>query len=122
MNFPFPIRIGIVGSRSFADAALLASVMEDYTRYNALPNLIVSGGARGADTLALAWATAQGIPTLVLPPDTARFGKRAFFIRNCAIVRYSTLLIAFWDGESKGTKFTLAEAKRQGVQAMVVRV
>ena len=43
---------------------------------------VVSGGAKGADSLAFQWATAAGIPATAVPADWKRYGDAAGVIRN----------------------------------------
>lgn len=111
MNESKPIvRIAIVGGRDFSDYGLmkerLAEVAQQYTII-----CVVSGGARGADTLGERWAKENGISTMIFPADWDRFGKSAGFRRNKDIVANADLVVAFWDGKSKGTKSTIDLAK-----------
>ena len=114
------IRVAIVGSRGFGDSRLLAStmctVLEHYTVTE-----VVSGGARGADTLGEQWAKAHGIPTRVFLPDWNRFGRSAGFRRNRDIIDNCDLCVAFWDGQSRGTKSSIDLAKQAGKRVLVVR-
>lgn len=73
---------------------------------------IVSGGAIGADRLGARWAKAQGIKLTEFLPDWERFGKRAGFIRNEDIIKAADAILAFWDGQSRGTANSLSIAKR----------
>jgi len=68
-------------------------------------SLVVSGGARGIDTLAEEYADKNCIPKLIFLPDYKRYGKIAPLVRNKLIVNNSDMVIAFWDGVSRGTKF-----------------
>lgn len=52
-------------------------------------------------------AAAHGLPYKEFPADWEAHGKRAGFIRNQQIVNYADRVVAFWDGESKGTKSTI---------------
>ena len=94
------MKIGIIGSRGFNNYELLEKTLEEYQN----AELVVSGGAQGADKLGERWAKEKGIKTLIFKPNWEKFGKSAGFIRNQDIVKNSDLVIAFWDGESKGTK------------------
>ena len=100
------MKIGIIGSRTFNDYELLKEVMSDYlNRDNELNcDLVVSGGARGADYLGERWAKENNIPTLIFKPDWDKYGKSAGFIRNEDIVKNSDFVVVFWDGVSKGSK------------------
>jgi hypothetical protein len=55
------------------------------------------------------------------PANWDRHGKAAGGIRNTAMANYGTHLIAFWDGESPGTRDMIAKAKRAGLKVLVIR-
>lgn len=109
-------RIGVIGSRNFRDFDLLCDVLSGYD-----PKVIVSGGAQGADKLAEEWARKNNIDTLIFKPDWEKFGRSAGFVRNKDIVENSDILIAFWDGKSKGTANSIDLAKKMGKIVRVVR-
>jgi hypothetical protein len=71
---------------------------------------IVSGGAKGVDKLGERFAKENNIPIKQFLPDWNTYGKKAGIIRNVQMVDYCDLAIFFWDGESKGTKFTIMES------------
>ena len=77
---------------------------------------VISGGARGIDTLAFQTAEALGIRNLQFLPDREKFqGKmilQAYQERNRQIVDRCDILLAIWDGKSTGTRNTLAYARR----------
>lgn len=106
------IRLAIIGSRGFEDYDYMLVeldkllVAEDYNIIE-----IVSGGARGADTLAERLARANGFPVKVFPADWNRFGKSAGFIRNRDIVQRADVVCAFWDGVSNGTQHSFELCK-----------
>lgn len=81
---------------------------------------IVSGGARGADTLAERYASERGIKMLVIKPDWDRHGKSAGLIRNRDIIAQADVVIAFWDGDSPGTKYAIDYSKKLGKKLYVV--
>lgn len=71
---------------------------------------IISGGAIGVDTLAKQAATRLGLPFAEYKPDYELFGKLAPLCRNTTIVERADLVIAFWDGHSRGTLDTIQKA------------
>lgn len=81
---------------------------------------IVSGGARGADAMAESYAKAHGFPCTVYPADWEKHGRKAGFLRNRQIVDHADMVLALWDGESKGTGMTIDLAKRKGVPLVIV--
>jgi len=65
------------------------------------------------DALGKKYATEHGIEYQEFPADWERFGKSAGFERNKYIVTAADVVVAFWDGKSKGTEHTLEIAKKQ---------
>ncbi len=102
------MKLAVVGSRDFSDLSMVEKVLTvDVNRITE----IVSGGARGVDTAAAAFAEKQGIKIKVFLPDWDKFGRAAGPIRNKQIVEYCDEIIAFWDGKSPGTKSSLMLAR-----------
>ena len=100
---PSNIRVIVTGSRTFNDYALVTEAVNRLAKdYNITQ--IVSGCARGADKLGERYAQEKGIPLAKFPADWETLGKRAGFIRNKQMAEYSDVLIAFWDGSSRGTQ------------------
>ena len=64
------MNIAIVGGRDFSDYTLLKESILAYINTHEKPENIVSGGAKGADTLAAQFAAEMGIPLLVFKPDS----------------------------------------------------
>ena len=102
-------KIAVVGSRDFDDYEWMKTVLTDYLDEM---DLLVSGGARGADSLGARFAKEHRVQTLIFKPDWETHGKAAGPIRNKQIVEACDVLIAFWDGKSKGTKNSIDTARR----------
>ena len=123
------LRVIIAGSRDFNDYKLLKkSAIEIITKKTMLPDLtrIISGGARGADTLGERFANEMGLEISRFIPDWDGLGKRAGYVRNAEMAKFAVeddndgMLIAFWDGQSRGTKHMIDLAKRYGLEVHVV--
>ena len=123
------LRVIIAGSRDFNDYKLLKkSAIEIITKKTMLPDLtrIISGGARGADTLGERFANEMGLEISRFIPDWDGLGKRAGYVRNAEMAKFAVedgnygVLIAFWDGQSRGTKHMIDLAKRYGLEVHVV--
>lgn len=107
------MNIAIVGGRDFSDYTLLKESLSAYISiYSGIPDNIVSGGAKGADTLAAQFAAEMDIPLLVFKPDYHKYGRGATLVRNTQIIENADVVFAFWDGQSKGTKDSITKAKK----------
>ena len=81
---------------------------------------VVSGYARGVDTVGEAWSIVNGLGYATpFPADWDRFGKSAGYRRNEEMADYADALIAVWDGESRGTKHMIDIARRKGLEVFV---
>lgn len=84
------------------------------------PQLIL-GGANGPDEFAREWAAHTDVDHLVLYPRWTQQGKQAGILRNLRMLdEQPDLVIAFWDGTSRGTKHTIDEARRRGIPVEVI--
>ena len=110
------MRIGIVGSRNFNNYSFFQICLDEL---NLDISTIISGGVIGADTLAERYAKENDIELLVLKPEWNKYGKGAGFIRNTQIVNESEMIIAFWDGESNGTRDTISKAKKKDIPVKI---
>jgi len=103
-------RLAVVGSRTCESPHLIPIWLNKFLASHHNNLIIVSGGAKGVDTLATDWAKAHNVPTDIYLPNWSSQGPSAGFIRNHAIWGNADMGIAFWDGFSRGTahSFTLA--------------
>ena len=108
----------IAGSRGFWQYDVLCSSL-----YNVAWEVteVVSGTARGADQLGEKWGAQMGIPVKRFPANWDAYGKRAGYLRNAEMAEYADALVAFWDGESRGTKHMIDLAEKAGLQVHIVR-
>jgi predicted Rossmann fold nucleotide-binding protein DprA/Smf involved in DNA uptake len=113
------MNLGIIGSRSFNDYELLKKEVDDFIKDIKIDH-IVSGGAKGADSLGEKYAGEHGIKILIFLPDWQKFGKKAGYIRNIDIIENSDIVIAFWDGESKGTKHSIDLANKMNKKVKII--
>jgi hypothetical protein len=109
---------GIVGDRNLVDAELVDRELATLVAARGLPARVVSGGARGADTLAAAWARARGIALVEHAPKT--WGAPALLARNALIVRDADLIVAFLARDSRGTRDTIDKAQKAGKPTHVI--
>ena len=98
------VKLAIVGSRTFNNYSLLCEKVKEHFP---IIDTIVSGGAKGADSLAERYAKENKIPIKVYRAQWELYGKRAGPKRNLQIVAEATHVIAFHDGFSSGTLHTI---------------
>jgi len=113
------MNLAIVGSRTFNDYSLFCDSIESL-RCKVNITSFVSGGAKGADRLAERYADEFSFPITVHLPDWDGLGKGAGYARNITIVNECDILIAFWDGQSKGTKHSIQLALKSGKLVLII--
>lgn len=79
---------------------------------------VVSGCARGVDTLGEKWAIQHGVPVKKFPAAWKTHGKSAGAVRNAQMGDYAEALIAFTTG-SPGTRNMIEYAKKKGLKVFV---
>lgn len=104
------MKVAVVGSRSIIDEVGIVKVLSAYDNITE----VVSGGAKGVDSIAEKYAKDSGIRTNIFLPEWKKYGKRAGFVRNVTLIDNSDMIIAFWDGISRGTKHSIDYANRKG--------
>ena len=102
------MRVAVIGSRNLTVQNLGEYLPEDTSE-------IVSGGARGVDTSAREYAKTSGIKLTEFLPEYDKYGRSAPLNRNITIIENSDLVLAFWDGKSRGTKFVIDYCKSCGI-------
>ena len=107
------MKVAIVGSRNLTNIVLSRYVLEDVDE-------IVSGGAIGVDFCAAEYAKEKGIKLTVFLPRYEHYGRAAPIVRNKQIVDYADKIIAFWNGNSRGTLSVIKYAKKTGKPCEVI--
>lgn len=110
------MKVAIIGSRNLT--------VENFSDYLAKDTTeIISGGAKGIDSCAEKYAVSHKIKITVIKSEYEKFGRAVPVLRNKVIVSESDMVVAFWDGESKGTAFVIEECKKQNkpCKAVVIK-
>ena len=115
-------KVVIAGSRGFSNYKLLKDVCNEILKekkkeYNIV---IISGGARGADKAGEMYANEEKLDLEIFPADWKKYGKSAGFRRNEQMANVADALIAFWNGESHGTKHMIDICKEKGLEINVI--
>lgn len=101
------MKIAVIGSRELKVNNLERYLPPDTTE-------IVSGGARGIDSCAAAYAKNRGLKLKEFLPQYEKYGRSAPLKRNLQIIDYADAVYAFWDGRSRGTRFVIEKCRQQG--------
>jgi YspA, cpYpsA-related SLOG family len=109
----------VIGSRSFNDYRKLKAICK---KMISPKDTIISGGASGADHMAKLYAQENQINYIEYPANWTLHGKRAGFLRNITIIENSNMVIAFWDGTSKGTEHSINLAKQQKKPTFIIYI
>lgn len=114
------MKVIIAGGRDFNNYPLLKEKVDKILSQSEV-KLIIAGGAKGADTLAIDYAKEKGYNYLIVKADWDKLGKGAGHIRNEEMAKIGTHLIAFHDGISKGTAGMIKLAEKYNLKVRVVK-
>lgn len=106
------MKVAVIGSRG-----LHVDHLEDYLPEGVTE--IVSGGARGIDACAKDYALRHGLKLTEFLPEYEKYGRGAPLRRNITIIEYADLVLAFWDGRSRGTKYVIDNCKKRNIPVAV---
>lgn len=116
------MKLAVIGSRTLKQREVLTVIAQVVGRAKTPVTEIITGGANGVDAIAEYYAKTEGIKMTVFYPQYQAHGRRAPLIRNNVIIEEAEAMLAIWDGESSGTRYTIEKAKREGLKVMVVRL
>lgn len=123
-------RVIIAGGRDFArtpidkaDWELLTSSLDKLLQNKRRTHRIVvlCGMAKGADMAGKRYAEQRRYHVRYFPAEWEKHGKKAGMLRNAEMAQNADALVAFWDGESPGTRNMIETAKKYGLQTRVIR-
>tara|TARA_R110000851_G_scaffold321360_2_gene486759 strand:- start:373 stop:723 length:351 start_codon:yes stop_codon:yes gene_type:complete len=115
------VRTIIAGGRDYDDWSDFEGYVDEFRASIVSGMSVVSGMARGADSLAVRYAEENELRLYEFPADWDKHGKSAGHIRNSHMAAHAEALLAFWDGKSKGTKNMIDRAVGKGLLVKVVR-
>lgn len=116
-------KLAVIGSREGIDISAIPSYIEKILKLENISKtdlVIVSGGARGADQAGESWARSEGIETLIFLAKWKELGKGAGYIRNVDIIKNSDIVLAVWNGDSRGTAHSLSLARKMEKKVYLV--
>ena len=126
--------VSVIGGRDFADYELLKFKLMPY---RASITKITSGGAKGADSLAVIYAKENNIPIKEFEAEWDNlmtdqpiriktnaqgnnYNALAGFNRNTQIVKAANLIVVFWDGKSPGTRDSIGKAHKMKKDILII--
>lgn len=101
------MKVAVIGSRGLEIENLEKYLPKETTE-------IISGGAKGIDTCARNYAKSHGIKLTEILPEYEKFGRAAPLKRNDQIIERADLILAFWDGKSRGTRYVIETCQKCG--------
>jgi hypothetical protein len=112
----------VAGGRDFTNYDLLKEKVDNILSQKKLTHkiLILSGKSIGADCLGEIYALENNLEILSYPADWGKFGKKAGVKRNAEMINDADALIAFWNGNSQGTKYMIDIATKKGKMIRVI--
>ena len=115
------MKIIIAGGRTFNNYNLIFEKCEEaFSQQTEIE--VVSGIAKGADALGELYSKEKGYKLTQFAPDWNKYGKGAGYKRNEQMALYADALIAFWDGESRGTKSMIELAEKHKLKIKIIRI
>lgn len=114
------MKVIIAGGRDFTEFELLYSSCKTILENKDVEE-IVSGCAKGADRAGELYAEFHKIPIKKFPAEWDKYGKSAGYRRNKDMAEYADVLIAFWNGESKGTKHMIDLATANKLEVHIIK-
>lgn len=105
----------VSGSRTIISYKLVKEAIESSPWFGRIDTIFV-GDAKGVDALVVRWCKENGITYRIFKAEWNLYGKSAGPERNREMIRAGgEALVAVWDGESKGTKNMIQQAKQHGL-------
>lgn len=117
------MKLIVAGGRDFDDKEYMFKCLSELVNKEAIPDnpQLVCGMARGADMLAYNMWTHSLMTVHKFPANWDKYGKSAGYIRNQGMAAFADVLVAFWDGKSRGTKHMIDIMSKLGKPVYVFK-
>ena len=117
------MKLIVAGGRDFVNTQVMITVLMDLVEKGKIdPNSeLVCGMARGADMLAYSLWANHNMKIHTFPADWKTHPRSAGYIRNAEMGNFADVLVAFWDGKSRGTKHMIDIMNKLNKPVYVVR-
>lgn len=111
-----PFVVMVCGSRGWKDERAIGDALTELQ-----PDLVIEGGAKGADTLGRHVARFLNIRTETYLPLKSYPSPQRYHMRNDEMLNAASYVLAFWDGKSRGTKSVIDKVEARGLPHRVVQ-
>lgn len=115
-------KVVIGGCRDYSDYAFFKSHLEEILKDEKDEIIIISGHCSGVDLMGERYAAENGFKVEIFLPEWKKYGRAAGPLRNKQMVEKANLIIAFWDGKSKGTKSLIKYAQNSKKEIIKVDI
>lgn len=109
------MKLIIAGSRYLTEPFYIDMIGAAIAEHGWKPSRVLSGRAKGIDTLGEIWARENDIPVDPFPADWSVHGKAAGPIRNRQMAENAEALLLIRRKDSRGSLSMLNEARRLGL-------
>lgn len=121
------MRLIIAGKRDYNNKNIIYTEIDKFIIEYGFPTEIIEGGADGVDKLAHQYAVDNKIFVKTFEANWLKLGKIAGPLRNKQMAEYASKdkdawLLAFWDGQSKGTKSMINEARKKNLNIQIIYI
>jgi hypothetical protein len=114
------LNLGVVGSRTFSDRDLIFAWLDRLHKELGPFDRIIAGDSIGPDMIAQKWGKNNQLDVKVCYADWTNKGKEASYLRNINVIDGSDLIVAFWDGDSKGTAHAIRITRMANKPLLVI--
>ena len=108
------MKVIVAGSRTITEYKYIVRAINEACEIHNITGIteVVSGAAPGVDRLGAAFGKANNIPVKEFPAEWDKHGKKAGYLRNEEMAQYADVLVAVWDGMSRGTQHMINIMKK----------
>ena len=115
-------KVVIGGCRDYADYVFFKSRIDEILKDEKDEIIIISGHCSGVDLMGERYAAENGFNVKIFLPEWGKYGRAAVPIRNKKMVACADLVIAFWDGRSKGTRSLIKCAQNSKKDIIIIDI
>lgn len=113
------MKVLVTGSRKTTDVNFIFRMLNKHIDIK--QDIIIHGDANGVDSIAESWCRQNDIKSIIIRPIYP--SRREYYLhRNAEMIGMCDKCLAFWDGKSRGTKFTYQYAKKRNKQVEVFQL